>query len=105
MKRVIDTSEVLGTLDQPEGPCELCASAVATYDEPSNQVEVRLDAFLRTVDVRAPERHFPAPWLPKAEVIREGASAEEAADLARDIFHRWVGKIRRAAPALHPTSL
>ena len=102
MKRLLDTSEVLGSVDHPAGKCEACASAVATYDEASGKVEIQLDAFLRTVDLRAPERRLTADWLPKGETVHESAGPEEASALARDIFHRWVRKVRQAAPQLHP---
>lgn len=105
MKRIIDTSEVLGTVELPAGPCEVCASALAAYDEEAGRVEVQLDAFLRTVDLLAPERRIAADWLPKAEIVRESADPDEAGALARDVFHRWVRKVRQAAPPLHPPTL
>ena len=35
-------------------------------------------------------------WLPKPQEAREGVDPAEATDLARDLFHRWVGKVRAA---------
>ncbi len=58
MKRVIDTSEVLGTVETPEGTCEVGASADANYDETAAHLVVRLDAFLRTTDLRAKQKRF-----------------------------------------------
>jgi hypothetical protein len=105
MKRVIDTSEVLGTVELPNGTCEVCATACAEYDEGSSRLVVRLDSFLRTADLRAKEREFSADWLPKAEVVTESVGPEETVDFARDIFHRWVRKVREAAPSLHSQTL
>jgi hypothetical protein len=101
MKRIIDTSEVLGTVEQPEGPCEVCASAQANLDEAAGKLVVQLDAFLRPTALLAKERHFRADWLPKSETVRESVAREECHEVAREIFHRWVRKVREAAPQLH----
>jgi hypothetical protein len=101
MRRVIDTSEVLGTIAAPVGECEVCATAEASYDADAARLIVVLDAFLRGTDLRAKEKHFKADWLPRNETVTESAGAEEASALARDIFHRWVRRVREASPSLH----
>lgn len=101
MKRVIETNEVLGHVETAEGAAELCASAEAGYDESAGSLLVKLDAFLRNTDLVTKERHFTADWLPHPETVRERVGAEESVEMARDIFHRWVRKVRAAAPALH----
>jgi hypothetical protein len=100
MKRVIDTSEVLGTVEMPEGPCEICVSADAHYDESAARLIVHLDAFLRTTDLRTKERRLSADWLPKMENVTESAGPDDTVALAKDIFHRWVKKVREVAPSL-----
>lgn len=100
MKQVIYTSEVLGNVETEQGVRELCATAGAHYEEGAGRLSVELDAFLRSTDLRAKEERFRADWLPKAETVRESAGPDEAVELARDIFHRWVRKVREAAPAL-----
>jgi hypothetical protein len=101
MKRVIDTSEVLGTMDTANGTCEVCASADANYDDTAGRLVVRLESFLRTTDLRSKEKCIPANWLPKPETITESVAADETVDAARNIFQRWVRKVRQAAPSLH----
>ena len=88
MKRIIDTSEVLGTVEVPEGASELCASAEASFDEEAGRLLVK-------------ERRFRADWLPKNETVTESVAREECHEVAREIFHRWVRKVREAAPQLH----
>jgi hypothetical protein len=101
MKRIIDTSEVLGTVKMPEGTCELCASADASFDEAAGRLVTKLEAFLRPADLLVKERHFRADWLPTDETVTESAAREECHEVAREIFHRWVRKVREAAPQLH----
>jgi hypothetical protein len=101
MKRVIDTSETLGVVETPDGPREVCASADAWFDEAAKQLVVKLDAFLRNTDLVTRERHFAAAWLPKPQTIRESIGPDETIEAAREIFHRWVRKVREAAPTLH----
>ena len=100
MKRVIDTSEVLGTVETPEGAREVCASADASYEEETARLVVKLDAFLRNTDLLGKEKRSSADWLPKPETVRESVGPDETVEMARDIFHRWVRKVREAAPAL-----
>ena len=102
MKRIIDTSEVLGTVELPEGLYELCASAEASFDESAVRLVLKLDAFLRPSDLLVKERHFRADWLPKNETVTESVAREECHEMAREIFHRWVHQVREAAPQLHP---
>ena len=101
MRRIIDTSEVLGLLDTREGEQEICVAANADYDETTATLFVKLEAFLRNPDVRGKETRSRAEWLPKPETVRESVGPEEALDVARDIFHRWARKVRQAAPSLH----
>ena len=101
MKRVIDVSEILGTIDLPAGTNEVCATAEASYDESSSRLTVSLAAFLRPVDLLAAEKHLGASWLPKPQTASEAVSLDEAGEVAREIFHRWTRKVREAAPALH----
>ncbi|MBI3418106.1 MAG: hypothetical protein HY043_22685 [Verrucomicrobia bacterium] len=101
MKRVIDTIETLGLVETPDGQRELCAAAAANYDEESGRLVVQLEAFMRNTDLVTKEKHFIADWLPKAETLYESVGPEDARDVAREIFHRWVRKLRAAAPSLH----
>jgi hypothetical protein len=101
MKRIIDTSEAVGTVEAAEGTHELCAAADASYDEGAGRLLVELKAFLRPTGLRAKERHFRADWLPANEVLSETVSLDECREVAREIFHRWVRKVRKAAPQLH----
>jgi hypothetical protein len=101
MERVLDISEVLGEVDTPRGRVELCASAIASYDELKTCLEVWLDSFLRTKDYQAKEKQFHAGWLPKPETMVEPVGPDEAIEMSRDIFHSWVRKVRRSVPGLH----
>jgi hypothetical protein len=101
MKRVIDTSEVLGTVELPEGVCEVCASADANYDESAGKLVIGLDSFIRTTNLGTMQRWFASDWLPKPEKVRESVGPDEAPDLARDIFNPWAREVRAAAPLLH----
>ena len=105
MKRVIDTSEIIGTVDTPDGACEVCASAAATYDDGAGRLVVRLETFLRTTNLRAKEKHVAANWLPKAETVTASVDPGETTEAARNIFHSWVRKVRQAAPSLHNLEL
>jgi hypothetical protein len=97
----MDTSEVLGTADRREGPCEVCASADARYDDEHGHLVVNLDSFLRTTDLRAKERRLTADWLPAKQSVTESVGPDEASEMARDIFHRWVHKVRQAMAQGH----
>ena len=101
MKRVIDTSEVLGTVEVPEGTCEVCASADAGYDETAGRLVVNLEAFLRTTNLRRKQERLKADWLPKKETITESVQRDEGHQLAEDVFHCWVRRVRQATPMLH----
>jgi hypothetical protein len=101
MKHILDTSEMLGTVEVPSGRCEVCASADASFDESAGRLTVKLEAFLRPADFLAKERRFHAPWLPKNETLTEPVDREESHQAAREIFQSWVRKVREAAPPLH----
>lgn len=71
MKSVIDTSEVLGTVEAPEGTCEVGTSAGASFDEAAGRLAARLEASLRPAALFAKERHFRANWLQENETVTE----------------------------------
>jgi len=99
MKRIIATSEIIGSFTRDEREFEVCAIAEANFDESKSQLVVALDSFLRPVNLCAKEKHLLADWLPKKQNVNESVSPGEAPELAKDIFHRWVGKVRRSVPS------
>lgn len=103
MKTIIDTSEILGTVAMVNGGAEVCVSAKASHA--SGKVAVRLDAFLRPIRAQGKEERLSADWLPRPETITESVSIEEVTEVARDIFHIWVRKVRAATPAIHSPTI
>ncbi|MBI3849966.1 MAG: hypothetical protein HY298_06700 [Verrucomicrobia bacterium] len=99
MKRIISTSEIIGSFTRNDREFEVCASAEADFDEARSQLRLELDSFIRPVDIRSKEKHLVADWLPKKESLQESVSQAEAVELAKEIFHRWVGKVRQSVPS------
>ena len=98
MSRIISSSEIIGVFTRKEREFEVCATAEADFDEAKSQLVLELDTFIRPVDIRAKEKHLPAEWLPIKQTIKESVSREDAPELAKGIFHRWVGKVRQSIP-------
>ena len=104
MNEILKIREILGTLELPEGECELSASAVAEYAEGTGNLVVRLDAAVHPCDTHYRDLALTLDWLPKGQTVSEFSPIEEAGEIARDAFRRWVRQIRASAPALHKPS-
>jgi hypothetical protein len=94
----ITLSESFGHFDHPSGPCEALTTCEAQYDEAAHRLELRLDAALRTTDLRHKEQLFRPDWMPQSTTLQESVDLEEASDVARDVFHRWIRRVRESAP-------
>ena len=101
MKRVIDSSEALGTVGTPQGTLELCVTAQAGFDEKTRELIVQLQSFLRPANLLAHENHTRAAWMPADSTVIEKVDWSECPEVAREIFQRWAHKVREAAPQLH----
>ena len=77
------------------------AVRAAGFDEETGRLLLQLETFLRPTELFAKERHFRADWLPANETVTEFVTREECHEMAREIFHRWVAKVRKASPKLH----
>jgi hypothetical protein len=97
MKKILSTSEIVQDLNLEDEPQELCALAEADYDERHSSLIVNLDAFVRQVRHAGPDVCSKPAWLPHPEMLRESVNADEASDLAREIFQRWTRKVRESA--------
>ena len=101
MKRVIDTTEVLGIVEMEGREAEVCAEAEAVYDPEKSAVITHLRAFLRPVATSNGGGVSQAVWLPKPQTITEKVPLEEAGEAAREIFKSWVQRLRASAPPIH----
>jgi len=104
MHGILNTTEIIGTVELPAGEFEVCASADASYDQSGNSLVVRLDANLRPCSTTRSAAQIEVDWLPKRQSVTEHVAIDEAGEVARDIFKRWVCKIREAAPALRAST-
>lgn len=98
MKRIVATSEIVGSFTKGEHEYEVCATGDANFDEGKAQLQMDLDSFIRPVDLLEKEKHVSADWLPSKQSVNESVSREDAPDLAKEVFQRWVGKVRRSIP-------
>jgi hypothetical protein len=100
MKRIFLTSQIVGNCRIESQDLEACATAEALYDEEQSQLIIELDSFLRPADIRFKEEHLPADFLPEKETFKESVSQDEAPELARDIFQRWVRTVRQSVTSM-----
>lgn len=99
MKRVISITEVVHSAEDWRGAWELCASAEAGYDEVESVLLVELACQVRPVESK-PAADIAAPdWLPRPQTVREKIPVHEAAEVAKDIFQRWVRRVRQSIPS------
>ena len=88
---LLDTTQVIGTLQIDGSPFEVCAEALANHDRHSNQFTVNLRAFLRAT-MTTPT------WLHAPQTVTEHVDADEAHAMATDIFARWCHKLTVSLP-------
>jgi hypothetical protein len=94
MESVISISEVVGTRESPLGIVEVCATVESSYDRVPSQLVARLDACVQTTQ----GTKLRPQWLPAAETLREHLARADASEVARDMFHRWVRRVRETIP-------
>lgn len=100
MKKIFSTSRIVGTCRMHNQDVETCATAEANYDEDQSQLRIELNSFVRPTDLRFKEEHFAADFLPTKQTVTESVSQDEAPELARDIFQRWVRTVRQSMTSL-----
>lgn len=99
MSRPYYASEIIETLHDGDRETEVVAVIEAQHDAETGKLNARLDAFLRDVNQRGPDPEHRPAWLPHPQQAVEGVSAADSTALARELFHRWVGKVREALRA------
>lgn len=104
MNSILNTSEIVGTVELPGGEFEVCASADADYQQSSNKLSIRLTCDLRPCVTNQKLPVTPIDWMPKSQTITEHVPIGEAGEVARDVFTRWVRKIRDVAPSMRAPS-
>jgi hypothetical protein len=95
---LLDASQVVATVDVDGEPYEVCAEAEAEHDRASQQLTVRLSAFLRAERQDHIGETLRPEWLPAAEAVTEHVDAGEAHAVASDVFASWKRRIAAALP-------
>lgn len=108
MNRAVTLGELVARLPlalAAAEPCEagaageLHATLAAHHETASHELVAELDAYVCPDDAnQMMVARFRPEWLPAREVVRVGCAAEEASEVARDIFHSWVRRIRSVVP-------
>lgn len=99
MEHLNSISEIIGTLDDPKGQVQVCATADTFYQAAEEKVVVELGALARHVTASGGDGSpVPEPWLPKGQRVSEHLPRGEATDFTKDVFHGWVKTVREAVP-------
>ena len=78
---------------------ELHATLSAHFNSGTNEVVAELDAYVCPDDANhMMEDRLRPEWLPGKQVVRVGGEAGETSDIARDVFHSWVRRVRESVP-------
>ncbi len=95
---LLDTTQVVGTLEIDGATHEICAEAEATHDRRTNQLTVSLRSYLRaTQHDHMGETTTPA-WLPAPQSVTEHVEVDEAHEMANDVFASWCHKVKGMIP-------
>ena len=98
MRANLELTSSLGRTTWEGHEHDVFATAHAAYDPPSGTLTVTLDSYLRSEVLAHLEQKIVPPWLPPAQVDREHVSAEEASELAKEVFHRWCARVQQQIP-------
>ena len=101
MNQILSASEILGTINLPQGECEVMATANGDYSLRSGNLVVSLEACVHPTRSSKTDEPVDTKWLPEPETVTESVEADEAGEVARDVFRSWVRKVRAAAPPIH----
>jgi hypothetical protein len=88
----------VATRETDGGTQDVCAVANGQFDRATSMLEIKLDAYLHNFA----GARFRPHWLPKSDTVREHVPHDEMHEVGRDIFHRWVGKVKGAVSLTIP---
>ncbi|MCB1276387.1 hypothetical protein [Prosthecobacter sp.] len=95
---LLDTTQVIRTLQFEGAPHEVCAEALASHDRHSNQLTVKLRAFLRAQNQDHIGEVAVPSWLPEPETVIDHVESDEAHEVANDVFGSWKQKVAGRLP-------
>lgn len=98
-RRITDTICIVETREFDHSTYEVCATQSAEFDDASSLLAVKLGSFVRQVQHEGADTIIAPLWLPQPESVQHRVQAEEAVEDAREIFQRWVRKLRSAVPS------
>ena len=97
VKNLLSISDIVETLENQLGTCEVCATAEASFADATAELTVECDSFLRVVHQQGKDETLRPEWLPHKDSVKTHVSREEAVAAAKDIFQSWVKKVRQAS--------
>ena len=98
MHGIIDISKVVGTVQISEHTHEVCAEADASFNRSTNELTVKLRSFLHSEEQTHVGETIGAAWLPEPSTGIEHVDAEEASEVAKDMFASWCRKVQASIP-------
>lgn len=101
MKHSLSLSEIVDRVPLDGGVGDVVATADAHYEAAQHELSVLLGTHVCPEDTTASDRHLHPEWLPAGETVKSSVDSEEAGDMARDVFHSWVKRVRAAAAERH----
>ena len=97
-RKVLDTVRIVDTREIGRDSYEVCATAQASYDEESREIQVDLDSFVRRFEMRGKDQILRPDWLPRPDSVKNHVYLDEAPDAGKEIFDTWAHKVQRAIP-------
>jgi len=95
-----DTVQIVENKEVGRNSYEVCATALATYDETCGRMQVVLDSFVRRFEMRGHDEILRPAWLPRSDSVVTHVSLDEAPEAAREILASWAHKVRNSIPGL-----
>jgi|GEM_PF-639599 hypothetical protein len=95
---LLDTTQVVATHEVDGIAYEVCAEAIATHDRRAHLLSVELRSYLRALDQDHIHEEIIPEWLPEPETITDGVQAEEAHEMADDVFASWCRRVVATVP-------
>ncbi len=98
MRRVVSSSEIVGTCEWRGQLIDVSAHSDAHYDEAGEKMLVELTADAEPADIEFHPEWIKPGWLPAKQTVTEHLAYEEALPAAKTIFRNWARKVREAIP-------